>query len=253
MKIRIAVAAHKPYPMPGDAMYLPVHAGRALGPDLGYAGDNTGEHISEKNRGYCELTVLYWVWKNLDGDAVGLCHYRRYLGGRTLVGKWERILTGAQAERYLREADVLLPKPRNYRIETNYSQYAHAHHAKDLDAAREVIREAYPDYLPAFDRVMARTWGHRFNMMVMGRETLDAYCTWLFDILFRLEERIDTADYSDYDRRVYGFLGERLLDVWLENQSLRVKELPVVNLESQHWPRKIAAFLRRKFTAKHKA
>ena len=32
-------------------------------------------------------------------------------------------------------------------------------------------------------------------------------------------------------------------DVWLETERPRYRELPVVNLESQHWPRKIAAFL----------
>lgn len=248
MKIRIGVAVHKPYAIPGDAMYLPVQAGRALHPALKqYTGDDTGESISEKNAGYCELTVLYWLWKNVGADAIGLCHYRRYFAGSRLGPKWGRILTAEQAERYLEKADVILPKKRNYWIETNYSQYTHAHHAKDLDLTREVIGERCPEYLDAFDRVMDRTQGHRFNMLLMRREVLKRYCAWLFDILFTLEERLDTTGYSGYDKRVYGFLGERLLDVWLESQNLRVKELPVAHLESQHWPRKIIGFLKRKF------
>ncbi len=248
MKIRIGVATHKRYPMPGDAMYLPVQAGRAIHAPLAeYVGDDTGDSISEKNQSYCELTVLYWLWRNVGADAIGLCHYRRYFAGSRLGPRWGRLLTEEQAERYMHDADVLLPKKRNYWIETNYTQYAHAHHGKDLDEARNVIGEAYPDYIAAFDRVMARTRGHRFNMFVMRREVLKRYCEWLFDILFRLEERIDTSGYTDYDKRVYGFLAERLLDVWLENQNLRVKELPVVHLESQNWPKKIIHFLKRKF------
>jgi len=249
MQIQIAVATHKQYPMPEDPVYLPVHAGRALAADLGYLGDDTGDHISSLNRSYCELTVLYWAWKNLSADAIGLCHYRRYLGCGAFGSQRKRPLTAAHICQHLQSADVLLPKPRLYWIETNYSQYAHAHHAKDLDAARAVIAAHHPRYLPAFDRVMARTWGHRFNMLIMRRNLLDLYCNWLFDILFRLESVIDTTGYSSYDQRVFGFLAERLLDVWLETEKPHCKEFPVINTEPQHWPRKIAAFLHRKFSA----
>ena len=96
-----------------------------------------------------------------------------------------------QAQRLLSQSDVLLPKPRHYWIETNYSQYAHAHHARDLDATREILAERWPEYLPAFDAGMKRTWGHRFNMFIMKRSLADAYCAWLFDVLFELEKRLD--------------------------------------------------------------
>ena len=43
-----------------------------------YSCDNTGDHISAKNRMYCELTAQYWAWKNLDVDYYGFMHYRRY-------------------------------------------------------------------------------------------------------------------------------------------------------------------------------
>lgn len=251
MDIKIAVATHKKYPIPEDTMYLPVQAGSALNPPLGYAADNTGSHISQKNENYCELTVLYWAWKNLDAEYIGLCHYRRHFGGQRFGRKQARILTQIQAANLLSKADILLPKPRNYWIETNYSQYAHAHHACDLDSARAVTAELFPEYLESFDLVMGRTWGHRFNMLVAHRDVLNQYCSWLFAILEELEARIEVSGYSSYDRRVMGFLAERLLDVWLEKQDLRIRELPVVNLESQHWPRKIAAFLRRKFRTKH--
>ena len=51
---------------------------------------------------------------------------------------------------------------------------------------------------------------------------------------------------SAYDARVFGFLAERLLDVWVVRNGIRHLELPVLHLESQHWPRKIAAFIMRK-------
>lgn len=81
MNIKILVAVHKNYRMPDDPMYLPVFVGKEIHPTVNHTfqGDNTGDNISKKNPHYNELTALYWGWKNLDVDALGLIHYRRYL------------------------------------------------------------------------------------------------------------------------------------------------------------------------------
>ena len=247
VRIKLIVAAHKEYRMPEDPLYLPVQAGSALHEALGYTGDDSGENISEKNPFYCELT---WAWKNLDADAVGLCHYRRHFAGKRFGDKWERILTTRQADALLQHASVVLPVKRNYFIETGYSQYVHAHHREDLERTREVLAERWPDYVAAFDRTLRRTTGHRFNMFIMRRDVLDRYCSWLFDVLFAVEERLDISAYSDYDRRVFGFLGERLLDVWIETNGAEYVECPVIHMESQHWLKKGTAFLKRKFLPK---
>ena len=60
--------------MPNDMMYLPVQVGAEKKESLGYARDNEGENISKKNPNYCELTGLYWAWKNLDAEYLGLAH-----------------------------------------------------------------------------------------------------------------------------------------------------------------------------------
>ena len=251
MKVRMIVATHKEYRMPADALYLPVQAGRALHEALPYQGDDSGENISLKNANYCELTCLYWAWKNLDADVVGLRHYRRYFAGkRKSRDPWERILTEAEASALLEKAPLVLPKKRNYWIETGYSQYIHAHHEEDLTVTRAILEEAYPDYVAAFDFTLKRTLGHRFNMFLMKRELLDSYCSWLFDVLGRLEERLDITGYSDYDKRVFGFVAERLLDVWVETNRIPYTECTVLHMESQHWLKKGTAFLKRKFIGK---
>ncbi len=251
-EVKIIVAAHKEYWMPSDPLYLPVQAGAAVGGvKLPYAGDDRGENISAKNPHYCELTCLYWAWKNLKADTLGLVHYRRYFAnGRIFGDKRKRILTGPELEEKMLHCSVLLPVPRNYLIETNYSQYAHAHHAADLDLTRKIIAEKHPGYLAGFNAVMQQTRGHRFNMLVMKRPVLDAYCEWLFDILFELEARLDIGEYSQNDARVFGFVGERLLDVWLYTNHISYMDIPYVFLEKRNFIIKGINFIKRKYTAK---
>ena len=239
--LKIIVAAHKPYRMPEEPAYLPLQVGAAAKDGFGFRRDDEGENISARNANWCELTGLYWAWKNLKADAVGLVHYRRHFQGE------RGIATGAEIAALLEKADAVLPRKRNYFIETTRSQYVHAHHAEDLDVTRAILVERHPEYVKAFDAAMASTKGHRFNMFVMRRPQFDAYCAWLFDVLFELERRLDISSYSPYDARVFGFVAERLLDVWIAANGIRFAELPVLHVESQHWPRKIVNFLRRKF------
>lgn len=247
MNIKMIVAAHRAYRMPADAMYLPLHVGRAGGDlDLGFQGDDTGDHISEKNPTFCELTGVYWAWKNLDADYVGLSHYRRYFRGSRGKDKWDCILTGQQAAALLRETDVILPKRRNYYIETAYSQYVHAHPAEGLDLALQLAAAEGESYARAIDTMKKRTWTHIYNMFLMKRDIFDGYCRWLFDILFQVERKLDISRYSAYDRRVFGFVAERLLDVYLEANGISYKELPVMFMEQQNRLKKGGAFLRRK-------
>ena len=218
----IYVITHKVFDdsnLEGDH-YRILHVGTNDNCKDSYLRDDTGDNISEKNPNYCELTGLYWAWRNLDCEYLGLAHYRRHFTLMKGTGDRRDVLTLDQVRGLLTEADVLLPTPRNYWIETNYQQYVHAHHAIDLDETRRIIEEKCPEYLIAYDSIMKKTTGHRFNMFIMKKQLADAYCTWLFDILFELEKRLDISEYSDNDKRVFGFVSERLLDVWLETNGV---------------------------------
>lgn len=250
--IKIIVACHKQYWQSNDSVYCYIEAGAAKHDRSipGMLRDDTGDNISEKNDRFCELTALYWAWKNTNSDYLGLCHYRRYFGQTKTGAPEKRILSGDTLRNLLQKTDVILPKPRNYWIETNYSQYVHAHHEQDLILLREILQQRFPEYLPAYDQSMARTTGHRFNMFIMRRDIADAYCAWLFDILFELEKRLDISQYDARSRRVFGYVAERLIDAWLETNGISYKELPVVNLERQNWLVKVARFLLRKLKGK---
>lgn len=248
MKTKVLVAVHKNYKMPTDPLYLPVFVGKKIHPSINHTfqGDNTGDNISAKNPNYNELTALYWGWKNLDVDAMGLVHYRRYLslrGGKS----FNNILSSSEADQLLQQYDVILPKRRNYYIETNESHYLHAHEHEPFEILKRVISNEYPEYLDSWNKVMKRTWAHMFNMFIMKEQPLDEYCTWLFEVLGKVEKQTDISSYSTYEKRVYGFLSELMLDVWLDkHQQYSTHEVKYVFMEHTNWLVKGGNFLKRK-------
>jgi hypothetical protein len=140
----------------------------------------------------------------------------------------------------------VLPKKRDYYIESNYSHYVHAHHKEPLNLTRKIIEQDYPTYLNAFDQVMQRKSAHMFNMFIMKKRPFNEYCQWLFDILAKVEQNLDISDYNQYETRVYGFISERLLDVWLAvNHQYRTTEVNFVYMEKQNWLIKGGNFLKR--------
>lgn len=249
--IKVITATHKPYTMPHDPMYLPVFVGAAGRSSIGYQRDDEGENISSLNPYYCELTGLYWAWKNLDADYVGLAHYRRHFRGkkkgRTL---FDSVLTEKEAEALLKNTDIILPAKRHYVIETVGNHYAHTHYKKDLDKTRVVLAKIYPEYLKAFDRHMRSTSGHMFNMFIMKKELADAYCEFLFTVLQQLRKMVDFRSYDAFQARLFGRISELLLDVWIQTNHLTYKEVPVISMEPVPWLKKGTAFLEAKFFGK---
>lgn len=253
--IKVIVATHKKYQMPTDDLYLPVHVGAEGKEDLGYIKDNEGDNISTKNPSFCELTGLYWAWKNLKADYIGLVHYRRYFflkkkHYKTEKEKFENVLTMNEANKILDETDIILPKKRKYYIENLYGHYKHTMYVEPLDETRKIIEEKYPEYLEEFDKLHKRTSAHMFNMCIMKKEILNKYCEWLFDILFELERKIDASKYDNFHARFYGRISELLLDVWIEKNKLKYKEMPIIDMQKINWWNKGRSFLKAKFFGK---
>ena len=262
--VKIVIATHKKYRMPTDLMYLPLHVG-AEGKkngdgkdlDLGYTKDNTGDNISNLNASFCELTGLYWAWKNLDTDYIGLAHYRRHFALKRMGNLWDRVLTYEQLKPYLGKVKIFTPNKRRYYIETLYSHYAHTHYSNQLDMTRQVIRERYPDYVDSYDRVLKRSYAYMFNMMIMEKKLLDDYCSWLFDILFEVGKRIDGLELSAFQGRYFGRISEIIFNVWLdfkivsgEIDKTQLMEIPCIHMEKINWWKKGTAFLKAKYFRK---
>lgn len=222
--VTVYVMAHKRFEPPTDKMYVPMQVGAALHDDLGYLRDDSGDHISEKNPYYSELTGLYWIWKNDDKDGItGLCHYRRYF-----LDDQGELLSQGQIQQLLAEYDMIATGIATLEQgDSVYHQYGVNHYSRDLDLVRDIVCQLYPDYLKEYDEVMSGRQMYFANMFIAPKQTLDAYAKWLFDILFALEQKVDLSDYDDYNKRIFGFISERLLMVWVRKNHKRVCSLPV--------------------------
>lgn len=194
--------------------------------------DNVGENISDQNDSYCELTGLYWLWRNCEDEIRGLCHYRRLYSGdrkvRLLPSHMrsarqipEELLTQAQAEELLRTHDLILLMPYDpgdVTAREDLGRYVSAH---DIDVLDQIIREKWPDWQTSYEMVMASRNLSYCNMLIAGREVYDDYCQFLFTILGQYAERIDLTGYTVQQRRIYGYIAEVLLNVYVRQRELR--------------------------------
>lgn len=217
--IRIFAMTHKTFTPPPDPMYIPLQVGRACHDALGYLGDDTGDTISDLNAYYSELTGVYWLWKNdRETDIIGICHYRRYL-----IAEDGHLYCHADIAGLLSRYDMIVTKKLELRM-PYYDGFASTHDEKDLIETERVVAEKYPDYAPFFHEMVHKKETYFANMMICSKQLYDSYCSWLFDILFEVQRRIDTTGYDNYRKRVYGFLSEFLLTVWIAKNKLHVYE-----------------------------
>lgn len=187
---------------------IPIQVGAALTDEkICPARDDQGDNISYKNRQYCELTALYWIWKNDTSRFVGLSHYRRkFIIGESLI---ENLLET--------DVDAFVTVPVLNFADVR-QQYCADHEKKDWDIMLEAMGALHPEYLDAADRVQNGIYYYAYNMFITRRDVLDAYCSWLFPILSYCEEKIgEKAD--GYQNRYIGFLAERLMTIFFEHNK----------------------------------
>lgn len=228
----IYIVTHKKFePLGEKKFYQPLLVGADNNGCSDYKlRDNQGENISNKNSSFCELTGLYWVWKNKRDDLVGLCHYRRYFAKRQLTGK-NCILGQKEIENILKSNDIILPKKRWFSGKTAKKFYSKFHNIDDWNNMKKIMINLYPDYQEDIDWFEEEKSGYCYNMFITSRSLLNEYCEWLFRILFELEKLVDLQEYGAYNRRIYGFLAERMINIWVHHNNLKVYEMPVYNPE----------------------
>lgn len=226
----IYIATHKKFNNPNLDNYIPLQVGAEGTMPLGYLTDNTGHNISDKNPNFCELTGLYWIWKNCSDEYKGLVHYRRFFGKNNFSNSIKDIYSYQQMLKMVENVDIILPFSEVFKQSAKDELLIKCCTKEIFDKLEKVVKEKYPDYGNAFDAYFLNNRSSLFNMMFCKKELFNQYCNWLFDILFELEKNVDLSGLNDYQKRLYGFLSERLLNVWVEKNQLVVKRLPVVNI-----------------------
>lgn len=168
--------------------------------------DCDGENISEKNRQFCELTGLYWIWKNAREDYAGLVHYRRHF---LLPDNWlERMAVN--------QVDVILPVPL-YVAPSIAGNYRERHIASDWEYLMEYFKTELPQEYERAGQFFDGNLYSPCNMLIARKEVLDQLCEWLFPILFAVAEHGGEKE-DAYLNRYPGFISERLITYFFETQ-----------------------------------
>lgn len=245
--IKIIICCHKDDLKLSSDVYFPLHVGKAVSSlDLDIQGDDTGDNISEKNPGYCELTGMYWAWKNLKGvDYIGLCHYRRYFDFNGYSKKWLPTVPLKTSEfanvnfdinpqiiSYLENGYMITAKETNLTMPLYYS-YCGFHNYEELKYALDYLNSINPEKYSKIikNHVVQGNKIKFYNMFVMSWKEFDRYCNWLFPILEYMEKRIDVSNYDTYHKRAFGFIGEYLFNVYIWAEGINVKQIPVLKFD----------------------
>ncbi|MCW3160316.1 DUF4422 domain-containing protein [Chryseobacterium oryctis] len=261
MKIKIIVATHKEKPSIKSDIFLPIQVGAKQNEfiiDNSYILDKSHDNISEKNYTFNELTGLYWAWKNMtDFDVFGLMHYRRYLDLHYRKGLFKKenndilipvkqnskkllkLLDSKKTEKVIKKLlknhDMIVPKPAFCSINNESASidkdYKNNHISEDWDICMQIIGEKFPAYRKSIDKYLEND--NKFyigNMFLSNKKTMNDYCNWLFTILFEVEKRITISE-DLYQRRVIGFLSERLFTLYILHNNFRLKQVPILFIE----------------------
>lgn len=250
MKTSIYIACHKPYWISTHSNYKSLHVGAVCSKWEGASlRDDTGNNISIKNNNYCELTGLYWIWKNdTTSDIIGLCHYRRYFafladkitgfpGVRDVIAGYDsqdeinKIVSPVCLDEYLNKYDVIVPIPVKFKVSLE-EHYCNNHITDDWNMMKKAVSKLFPEYNSSMEACFAGKWFYPYNMFIMRRALFEEYMSWLFLILDEVEKNIN-INKDPYQARVFGFLSERLFNLFVYHKQLKKKEIPIVFIDEE--------------------
>ena len=255
-KIKILVTYKGRHKIIESDIFTPIQTGRAIADEVfdEMIGDDTGDNISHLNSYYCEMSAIYWAWKNYEQlgnpDYIGFIHYRRHLLFNPKI-KFSNNLIQYKAisddylknsvseheiGRYLKNHDVLAGPLHKFGSNIEV-EYADKHFPKDFSIMEEIVKKNHPDYYNVFLKCKKRKTGYFLNMFVMPKQMFFEYCEFMFSVLAKCVDQFEMDGYNEYQRRL--FVSERLTNVFLEKkkaEGTRVKDLPVSFIQSTYSP-----------------
>lgn len=174
--------------------------------DISELKDNIGENLSKRNRDYCEMSAVYWAWRNdKDSDYIGLCHYRR------------RFAIDADNVNYIMsenyDAVYIIPHLIDGGLREEFVERNYFLTPEMWELTEKAIERISPDYLDAWEKLDVSFFLLPCNMFIMRRGIFEDYCSWVFAILeevdrYYLEQGIQRND------RYLGYIAELLNTVY---------------------------------------
>lgn len=276
--LKMHCITHRPIDRPGNGIgILQVGDHDA---DIGDLRDNHGDHIADSNYRFSELTGFYYIWKNQPCEAVGFCHYRRFLipegmtpwlysnaakpyheGSRggvanyasgfqvnqdALRAQFDNVDYKAMLANQLQGADILLPKSNKLPEGGFLQQYGNAHPVYPFFECLALIGLEDNKLARDAHRFFTRhPYAHWNNLFVTGWENYIDYCEFVFPLLQALDKKIPALP-DLYQNRLCAFLSERLFNFWVWHRQLKVTELDwcmtedMVNASEDHQRKRLA-------------
>ncbi|HFP7753851.1 TPA: DUF4422 domain-containing protein [Campylobacter jejuni] len=282
-KVKILVGYHKPAVLLKDDILTPIHLGRALATQASkdgemskedfewmcenMIGDDTGDNISHLNRYFCELTGIYWAWKNYDQlgnpDYIGFYHYRRHLifdeTCQLAPRKWANFsptykkislkykhIIDVKKLINKEEYDIFIPEIFNIRLRKDVSVstivenfQTYCYDTSGLDLLVELIKNdvklmKYKKY----DNLKSESSYFLANVFVMKKEIFFKYCDFLFYIIFKLLYlQLDKLNLNSdlQQKRQLAYISEFITSIYLKKQfelKKKIKCLPISFVEN---------------------
>lgn len=279
---KILIACHKKTHFFESEVFTPIHVGRSLveeksATDLQWfkdhmIGDNIGENISDKNNLFCEMTALYFAWKNYhiigDPEYIGLMHYRRFfifkknfsehykktsyeqsLSFCTIFNlsdstKEQLGLSDEEVRKVCAGNDAIVVQDADFNfshrftVEEDYENIISGLDIKDLEFCINFIKKNYPDYSQVAEETLKSRRKLLYQMFIMKRELFDEYMTFAFDTLNALHKVNDFSNYSQNGKRTLGYIGEILLTIFV-NQKKCDDKVKILKLDAALLEQKI--------------
>lgn len=184
-----------------------------------------GDNIDSLNPWYCELTGLYYLWKNCDDDIVGLEHYRRYFSNDK-----GQLLSENEIHSSLKGFDILCIKE-DYSYRGPIKNWLLVNKkwfdmSKFLVFIKVYVGEAYYNACLKF---LHGNWHALGNMFICRKELMNEYCKFTFDLLSTYMQ-VEKEAGRQLPSRIMGYFTEFLFGAWLtyHHKKINFKKLRMV-------------------------
>lgn len=169
-----------------------------------------GDNIDFLNPWYCELTGLYYLWKHVDDEIVGLEHYRRYF-----VNSKNKLLSETEIKKLLETNDIIAYK---YIGSNGITAMSKSKKGKELAMALAIVYDKYGENIASFFKSkLAGSYTFENNMFIGKKSILNDYFSFIFSIL---------EEFDKYHKfkipRIDGYIAEYFFGPWLEYNKLKI-------------------------------